>query len=49
MVEQVRQFLVGIEAVEFRDLIVKEEYYWVEKALILLTGLSETPSFRLSI
>ena len=33
-VEQVRQFLEGSEAVEFRGLTAKEKYYWIEEALI---------------
>ena len=33
-VEQVRQFLEGSEAVEFRGLTAKEKYYWIEKVLI---------------
>jgi transposase InsO family protein len=33
-VEQVRQFLEGSEAVEFRGLTVKEKYYWIEEVLI---------------
>ena len=33
-VEQVRQFLVGSEAVEFRGLTAKEKYYWIEEVLI---------------
>jgi len=31
-IEQVRQFLEGSEAVEFRDLTAKEKYYWIEEA-----------------
>jgi len=33
-VEQVRQFLEGSEAVEFRGLTAKEKYYWIEGVLI---------------
>ena len=33
-VEQVRQFLEGSEAVEFRGLTVKEKYHWIEEVLI---------------
>jgi len=33
-VEQVRQFLKGSEAVEFRGLTAKEKYYWIEEVLI---------------
>ena len=33
-IEQVRQFLEGSEAVELRDLTVKEKYYWIEEVLI---------------
>jgi len=33
-VEQVRQFLVGSEAVELRGLTAKEKYYWIEEVLI---------------
>ena len=33
-VEQVRQFLEGSDAVEFRGLTAKEKYYWIEKVLI---------------
>jgi len=33
-VEQVRQFLEGSKAVEFRGLMAKEKYYWIEEALI---------------
>jgi len=33
-IEQVRQFLEGSEAVEFRGLTAKEKYYWIEEALI---------------
>jgi hypothetical protein len=33
-VEQVRQFLEGSEAVEFRGLTAKEKYYWIEEVLI---------------
>ena len=33
-VEQVRQFLEGSEAVEFRGLTTKEKYYWIEEVLI---------------
>ncbi|MGB6874078.1 MAG: hypothetical protein WBE46_08125 [Dehalococcoidia bacterium] len=33
-VEQVRQFLEGNEAVEFRGLTAKEKYCWIEKVLI---------------
>jgi len=32
--EQVRQFLQGSEAVEFRGLTTKEKYYWIEEVLI---------------
>jgi len=32
--EQVRQFLEGSEAVEFRGLEAKEKYYWIEEVLI---------------
>ena len=32
--EQVRQFLEGSEAVEFRGLTAKEKYYWIEEVLI---------------
>jgi len=32
--EQVRQFLEGSEAVEFRGLTTKEKYYWIEEVLI---------------
>ena len=32
--EQVRQFLEGSEAVEFRGLTAKERYYWIEEVLI---------------
>ncbi len=34
MVEQVKQFLEGSEAVEFRRLMAKEKYYWIEEVLI---------------
>jgi len=33
-VEQVRQFLEGSEAVEFKGLTPKEKYYWIEEMLI---------------
>ena len=33
-VEQVRQFLEGSEAVEFRGLTAREKYYWIEEVLI---------------
>jgi len=33
-VEQVKQFLEGSEALEFRGLTVKEKYYWIEEVLI---------------
>jgi len=33
-VEQVRQFVVGIQAVEFKGLTAKERYYWIEEVLI---------------
>ena len=33
-VEQVRQFLEGSEAVDFRGLTAKEKYYWIEEVLI---------------
>ena len=33
-VEQVKQFLEGSEAPEFRGLTVKEKYYWIEEVLI---------------
>ena len=33
-VEQIRQFLEGSEAVEFRGLTAKEKYYWIEAVLI---------------
>jgi len=33
-IEQVRQFLEGSEAVEFRGLTAKEKYYWIEEVLI---------------
>jgi len=33
-VERVRGFLEGSEAVEFRGLTAKEEYYWIEEVLI---------------
>ena len=33
-IEQVRQFLEGGEAVEFRGLTVKEKYCWIEEVLI---------------
>jgi len=33
-IEQVRQFLEGTEAVEFRGLTAKEKYYWIEDVLI---------------
>jgi len=33
-VEQVRQFLEGSEAVEFKGLTAKEKYYWIEEVLI---------------
>jgi len=33
-VEQVRQFLKGGEAVEFRGLTAREKYYWIEEVLI---------------
>jgi len=33
-VEQVRQFLEGSEAVEFRGLTAKEKYYWIEEVLV---------------
>jgi len=32
--EQVRQFLEGSEAVEFRGLTAKEKYYWIKEVLI---------------
>ena len=32
-IEQVRQFLEGNEAVEFRGLTAKEKYSWIEKVL----------------
>ena len=31
--EQVRQFLEGSEAVEFRGLTAKDKYYWIEEVL----------------
>ena len=34
MVEQVKQFLEGSEAPEFRGLTGKEKYYWIEEVLI---------------
>lgn len=34
MVEQVKQFLEGSEAVEFRGLTTQEKYYWIEEVLI---------------
>ena len=33
-VEQVRQFLEGSEAVEFRGLTAKEKYCWIEEVLV---------------
>jgi len=33
-IEQVKQFLEGSEAVEFRGLTAKEKYYWIEEMLI---------------
>jgi len=33
-IEQVRQFLEGSGAVEFRGLTAKEKYYWIEEVLI---------------
>ena len=33
-VEQVRQFLKGSDAVEFRGLTAREKYYWIEEVLI---------------
>ena len=33
-VEQVRQFLDGSEAVEFRGLTAKDKYYWIQEVLI---------------
>jgi len=33
-IEQVRQFLGGSEAIEFRGLTAKEKYYWIEEVLI---------------
>ena len=33
-VEQVRQFLEGSEAVEFKGLMAQEKYYWIEEVLI---------------
>jgi len=33
-VEQVRQFLEGSEALEFRGLKAEEKYYWIEEVLI---------------
>ena len=33
-VRQVRKFLEGSEAVEFRGLTAKEKYYWIEGVLI---------------
>ena len=33
-IEQVRQFLEGSEAVEFRGLTAKEKYSWIEEVLI---------------
>ena len=33
-VEQVREFLEGSEAVEFRGLRAQEKYYWIEEVLI---------------
>jgi hypothetical protein len=33
-IEQVRQFLEGSEAVEFRGLTAKEKYCWIEEVLI---------------
>ncbi|MFC1980885.1 hypothetical protein ACFLVN_01390 [Chloroflexota bacterium] len=33
-IEQVRQFLEGSEAVEFRGLAGKEKYYWIEEVPI---------------
>jgi len=33
-VEQVRQFLEGSEALEFRGLTAEEKYYWIEEVLI---------------
>jgi len=34
MVGQVRKFLEGSEAIEFRGLTAKEKYYWIEEVLI---------------
>jgi len=34
MVGQVRKFLEGSEAIEFRGLMAKEKYYWIEEVLI---------------
>ena len=33
-IEQVKQFLEGSEAVEFRGLTAKEKYHWIEEVLI---------------
>ena len=33
-IEQVRQFLEGSEAVEFRGLTAQEKYCWIEEVLI---------------
>lgn len=33
-IEQVRQFLDGSEAVEFRGLTTREKYYWIQEVLI---------------
>ncbi len=33
-IEQVRQFLEGSEAVEFRGLTAKEKYCWIEEVLV---------------
>jgi len=46
-IEQVRQFLEGSEAVEFRGLTAKEKYYWIEEVLITFLGV--LGSFRLVI
>ena len=32
-IEQVKQFLEGSEAVEFRGLTTQEKYHWIEEAL----------------
>ena len=33
-IEQVRQFVEGSQAVEFKGLTAKEKYYWIEEVLI---------------